>query len=515
MMKTWVVLFLVSSGFYSLTAQNNVVLEVEIDSAIVFQTLRNFAASDAWAAQFVGNWPDTKKNIIADLLFSTDYKDDGSPMGIGLSAWRFNIGAGSSAQGDEGGIIDPWRRTEGFLQDDGNYNWENQSGQRWFLQAAKNRGVDQFIAFVNSPPIQLTKNRKSHSSDGLSANVSKENYVAYASFLADFTEHFRKEKEIHFDYISPYNEPQWEWKGGQEGSPWNNDELAGMTRVLDSVFVSKNIDSKIEITEAGAIDYLTIEKDKFSNRSNQIEAFFNPENPDYLGNLESVAPKVVAHSYFTTWDMAKLQKERERIAEKLVKHPSLEYWMSEYCILENNEEIKGKGKDLGMQTALYVARVIHADLTIANASAWHWWLAMSPYDFKDGLIYHDKNTLDGDFSDSKLLWAFGNYSRFIRPGAIRIKVAYENFNKEKTLKDGVLISAYKNTNSDIVIVAINQKEKEIDIQLNRAAFSNFSIIGYVTDEKKDLTLLPKTTNDDGLIAISGKSITTLVLKLKD
>ena len=36
--------------------------------------------------------------------------------------------------------------------------------------------------------------------------------------------------------------------------------------------------------------------------------------------------------------------------------------------------------------ALYMARVIHYDLTLAHASSWQWWLAISPYDYKDGLV---------------------------------------------------------------------------------------------------------------------------------
>lgn len=44
--------------------------------------------------------------------------------------------------------------------------------------------------------------------------------------------------------------------------------------------------------------------------------------------------------------------------------------MSEYCILgDNGGEINGNGRDMGIDPALYLARVIHNDLTIANASA--------------------------------------------------------------------------------------------------------------------------------------------------
>ena len=42
------------------------------------------------------------------------------PKGIGLSLWRFNVGAGSAEQGEASQIASPWMRTECFLQADGN-----------------------------------------------------------------------------------------------------------------------------------------------------------------------------------------------------------------------------------------------------------------------------------------------------------------------------------------------------------------------------------------------------------
>ncbi|RTE54303.1 xylanase [Arenibacter aquaticus] len=496
-------------------SQEKGLVEVDIFTDKEFQTIHNFAASDAWAAEYTGLWSNEKKSQMARWLFSMERDANGSPKGIGLSAWRFNIGAGSTSQGEESGIKDPWRRAEGFLQNDGSYDWQKQAGQQWFLQAAKKQGVNQFIAFVNSPPIQLTTNHKAHSTDGLAANLSKDNYVDYAKFLATVLKHFKDSLAIQFKYISPFNEPQWEWKGGQEGSPWNNDELANATRVIDSVFLKQKIDSKIEITEAGQIDYITGEKEKYRNRSNQITTFFSPESPNYLGDLKSLAPKIAAHSYFTTWDISKLKNKRQRIAQKLAEYPSLEYWMSEYCILENNEEIRGKGRDLGMSTALYVARLIHADLTIANASAWHWWLAMSPYDFKDGLIYVDKDSEDGNFYGTKLLWALGNYSRFIRPGAKRVLVTYDNFNTVENLKDGVLLSAYINTDKSLVLVAVNQGEKAKDLKLNiDKPFIN-EVRTYVTNESHNLHKMSDGQIPNGKIQVLGKSVTTFVFHSKD
>src|SRR5690606_23305400 len=71
-------------------------LQIVIDPHIVKQTIHSFGASDCWSAKFVGEWTDNnKKNRIADLLFSLDTADNGTPKGVGLSLWRFNIGGGS------------------------------------------------------------------------------------------------------------------------------------------------------------------------------------------------------------------------------------------------------------------------------------------------------------------------------------------------------------------------------------------------------------------------------------
>ena len=43
-------------------------------------------ASDCWTTRILGNWTDESRERVADLLFSTE-------KGIGLSLWRFNLGA--------------------------------------------------------------------------------------------------------------------------------------------------------------------------------------------------------------------------------------------------------------------------------------------------------------------------------------------------------------------------------------------------------------------------------------
>ena len=226
------------------------------------QTINNFGASDAWVCQFVGLWPDKSRNQIADWLFSTAEDANGKPKGIGLSLWRFNIGAGSASQNN---ISDDWRKTEGFLQDDGTYDWSKQAGQKWFMHAAKQRGVDQFVGFTNSPPIQLTKNGKAYSSNGEEANISVKNYLPFSKFLVDVSKQFEKEG-IPFNYLSPFNEPQWDWTGnGQEGTPFKNDEIFAITKVLDSLLTAERLNVKIQIAEAAKLIYL-YEKGRQTNK---------------------------------------------------------------------------------------------------------------------------------------------------------------------------------------------------------------------------------------------------------
>jgi O-glycosyl hydrolase len=120
---------------------------VKVDLRRGFQAMDNFGASDCWSMQMLGAWSLENRERVADLLFSRE-------KGIGLSCWRFNLGAGKNLED----IPDPWRTVETFEVSEGVYDWTRQAGEQWFLGAAKARGVRQFVAFANSPPARMTRN---------------------------------------------------------------------------------------------------------------------------------------------------------------------------------------------------------------------------------------------------------------------------------------------------------------------------------------------------------------------
>lgn len=494
------------------------------------QTIEGFGASDAWRCQMVGKyWPEEKKNAVADMLFSKEVDDKGNPKGIGLSIWRFYLGSGSMEQGTDSDISDEWRRAECFQSADGTYDWKKQEGQRWFLQAARQRGVEKYLAFTLTPPVHMTLNGKAFSPQKQEMNIKEGMMPAYADFLVDCIENLQKNENVNFNYLSPVNEPQWDWMAGnnglasQEGTPATNEEVYRLTSLLSERLQKRGLSTKIALGEAGSVNYL-YENVNSETRDNQIDDFWTTSSPLSIASLPNVEKVMTGHSYFSVWPANAQVEYRRKLGDKIKQHTGLKYWQTEYCVLENpgESEIPGGGggkRDLGMQTAIFVARIIHNDIAVANASSWQWWTALTRADYKDGLIYLDDGNSnggqtpeyckkDGFARPSKLMWALGNYSFFVRPGMKR--VAVEGIDPVKASTD-VMISAYKDSKK-LVIVAINATDKEQTYKLDiDGQIKNKSLTPYITSESSNLTKGQVVKMES--MVIPSKSVVTFVGEL--
>jgi hypothetical protein len=368
-------------------------LSIRVDPGVAYQAIDGFGASDAWQCYIVGrDWPEARRDRIAELLFSREADERGHPRGIGLSIWRFNVGAGTAEQGDASGIRNPWRRAECFQRADGGYDWSRQAGQRWILEAAHRHGVESLLTFSNAPPVHLTRNGKGYADRGLpQLNIRPGKLPAFAAFLADVADHFERDG-LHFDYLSPIYEPQWAWdKPDQEGTPASNIEVYALARLLSRELSRRMLTTRVVLGEAGTIAHVA-RKVEGDGRDDQARFFFDPDSAFYVGDLPNVAPIIAAHGYHSVWPPeAQMRSRRELHRALAVANPRLGYWQSEYCILEppNAEVGGGSGRDLGMGVALYVARIIHDDLTVAQARSWQWWTAVSQVDYRDVLVYLD------------------------------------------------------------------------------------------------------------------------------
>ena len=168
---------------------------VKVNPDTRFQVIEGFGASDCWLPNKIGQYWTSKRNDLATLLFSQEIVD-GQPKGIGLSTWRVNLGAGSEEQGDASGITSVNNRMPSYANgtaDALTYDWNKCPGQRFFMQKAKEMGVESFVLFSNSPLVQYTKNGKAKSGAGARANLKDDYYDDYAVYMATVADHFVKE----------------------------------------------------------------------------------------------------------------------------------------------------------------------------------------------------------------------------------------------------------------------------------------------------------------------------------
>lgn len=429
-----------------------------INETVFHQKIDGFGASGAWWAQDIGSWSESKRNEITEKLFDKE-------KGIGLSIYRYNIGAGSGEN-----IEDNWRNTNSIETKAGVYDIDNDKEAIWVLRRALELGVDKVVAFANSPPARLTISGEVTGEEKGNSNLSKDNYEAFADYLIDIVLELRN-NDIQVDYVSPINEPQWDWseKKGQEGNHYTLDECLEVVQVLNNRIKERAVDIEISAIEAGewkdAIDYA----DKIL------------EDEDLFTSLDHFA----GHSY---WSKAKHKKSF--IEDYNKKYSDMKLWVTEWTEMKS-------GRDVSIKTALTLANEIHDDMTILSASSWQYWIAVSKYDYRDGLIYTNENT--EDIIDTKRLYALGNYSKFIKPGYKRISLNENN---------GIKVSAYTGDDK-LVIVIINDKNKDISkVITTKNTYKNMQT--YVTDEVHDLEQT-YSGNSKNTVEILANSITTIIL----
>ena len=473
------------------------------------QQIDHFGASDAWTMQSLGLWDnDSVVSQTADWLFSTELDANGQPRGIGLSLWRFNLGAGSAEQG-RAAQINRGTRTECLMRPDGTWDMTRQAGQQRFLRLAKERGVPHFLAFLNSPPVYYTQNGLATNTgrDG-TLNLKADCYGDFAQFIATAIDSLQLRLGLHFDYVSPLNEPDgsWNWLGPkQEGTPATNRETARIVRHLSEALTQRGLDTEIIVNESSDLRCLMGIHETSWERGNTLRTLFSPDSTETcISTIPHLLPVIAAHSYWTNTPVNRMRRIREQLREQC-RQLGIGYWQSELCIMQNDEEIGGgQGYDFTMKTALYVARVIHHDLVYGDARSWSWWRAGGG-DYRDGLLrVYDR---ERRVAPSRLLWAMGNYSRFVRPGATRYEVRADNS------PTGLMTSAFRNADGRWVIVAINYADEPITIAptLTTSSGSQQKTCRwqpYRTSDVPGETLAP-ITEAETTILLPPRSITTL------
>jgi O-glycosyl hydrolase len=112
--------------------------------------------------------------------------------------------------------------------------------------------------------------------------------------------------------------------------------------------------------------------------------------------------------------------------------------------------------------------------------------------------------------DSKLMWTMGNFSRFVRPGAVRLSM-------EGNMEiDGLMLSAYKNTDGALAIVAINysKEDRPISINLSPLNLKSSTATAYRTSDVEGESLKNVGKVDLKKTTLPARSVTTFYLTSK-
>ncbi|MFG2353335.1 glycoside hydrolase [Streptomyces sp. NPDC048521] len=445
------------------------------------QTIDDIGASGAWWVNDLKNFDPEVQARVAELLFS--------PQGLELSAYRYNIGAGGT------GVTYAPRAPEDFLNADGGYDWSRDKAGRYFLHAAAAYGVRDLIGFVNSAPARWKTNGKS-----CGGYLKADNEQDFARYVADVTDHFARQG-VRFDYISPFNEPTNSFDScGQEGMLVDPSQRDDIVRALGAEQRARHQRTTIIADESTSTVKFAEEVPRWISQ---------PDTAQYVA-------KLAHHTYDNPGDADRAKVyETSRAAGK-------QSWSTEICCFGQGGTGWAQEYDPTIDGGLNLSRIIYKDFATAHDSAFQWWVALSEMigsdpnarnddGWNDGLIYYDPNyATDGNQTlyFTKRYYALGQYSKFVRPGAVAHNVT--------GAPAGVEVSAYDRGGEWVVVVnnhnttdtALNLHfNSETPVRATRAVRTS-------ADENWARVAKPSVSGGTLAATLAARSITTYVVDRK-
>jgi glucuronoarabinoxylan endo-1,4-beta-xylanase len=421
-----------------------------------------FGASGAFhMARNLRNASESPRDEILDLLFSPT-------KGAGLSIVRNIIGGGGSWGTPLNGP------TPSIEPAEGKWNWSGDEGQIWFMQEAAARGCTRYMSTVWSPPAWMKTNN-----NVIHGGLDPTRRQAFAEYLAAYVRGYREHHGIDIYAVSPTNEP--DVTVNYSSCYWSGEELRLLVKDhIAPTFARNSIKAKLILGE----------------NSTWSEA---PALPSLIDPATAPSVDIVAtHAYAGSGDGNPFPPIPSRsgvlpVANRL--HKTI--WMT---------EVSAGGVLPEIVDGLYWAKLLHTHVVENGVTAWLYWWAISIYPGRGSLISFDSK--NHTYVAPKRLYTIGNYSRFVRPGFVRIFME-----PPPQLGNGVYLSAYKNESTrQLVLVAINDNYRPEEIRLNLDSVAASSLDVYRTSATENLAQLePEPATGSTLaLRLSGSSVTTFV-----
>ncbi len=304
----------------------------------------------------------------------------------------------------------------------------------------------------------------------------------YINFLSTYVKEYKARFNIELKGISIQNEP--DISIDYQSCVWNGSQfLIFIKNYLGPAFVKNNITAKIIFPETSSFPLISRFADSTMN---------DPETRKYVGIIAT-------HQYDQPIRPQNGLFPKDTLEETYTpaKKYGKELWQSEVSFIDGKP-------DYGIQLGLGTGLLIHNSMVKARVNAYMWWAILNSWGDNEGLADLTGNT----YTLSKRLFAFGNWSKFVRPGYVMIGISNTPIN-------GVYCTAFKNpVNGEFAIIMINKNKESVSLPVKFSNVKVKSLTPWVTSEKYNLEkqnkINPSESGKEFIVNLEGYSITTYV-----
>lgn len=431
-----------------------------------YQQIAGFGASEAFGqAAALMNQPASVQQQVLNLLYSTK-------SGAGLTIQRNEISA------DVGTTIEPTAPASpsappaylplSAIDSDGGQLW-------WDQTIKKDFGVTDVFADAWSAPAFMKTNDSADNGGTLcgvpgATCASGDWRQAYANYLAKYAKDYAA-AGVPLSYVGPENEanigPDY------DSMIMSPAQTANFLQYLGPTMAASRTGTRVECCATEGWDYAQ----------------------QYAAAIEADPAANAWTALFTSHGYTEAPASPLAGWTKPV-------WETEWSTFETWDPAWDDGTDA---SGFSWAQRIYTGLTSANLSAFLYWWGMSQTTENgdnEGLVQLNPTT--GTVTASGRLWAFANYSRFVRPGAVRIGTSDSNSNLE--------VLAFRNRDGSLAVVVLNTATTAQPATF--ATGRSGAAIPYLTDNTHDTAAQAPVpvVNGSFTTTLPARSLVTFVIR---
>lgn len=452
---------IIAAGNFGFLHRAYAASSVTVNGATTYQTIDGFGFSEAFGqATTLESASSSAQQQILNDLFSTS-------TGAGFTILRNIIPS------DANHTIEP--NAPAGPNSTPTYTWDGDSwGQVALSKQAMSYGVSQIYDDAWSAP-GFMKTNDSESGGGTLCGVpgtscsSGDWRQAYANYLVQYIKDYAS-SGVPVSHVGFVNEPSF--AASYSAMVMSGAQMADFIKILGPTIKNAGLSTKIVCCDSEGWNLASGDVGAITADSTALS---------YVNNFSS-------HGY-TAAPTSPINTAGKNI------------WETEWSTFDGLDNNWDDGSDASGFTW---AQHIYTGLTSANLSAFLYWWGMigSGTTDNEGLL---QLTSSGSVTTSGRLWAMANYSRFIRPGAIRIGASSGDSNLQ--------VSAYRNTNGSLAVVVLNTSSSSIAASylLQGTSVANGAVVTpYLTNSSNNTTAQATTSVSGGSFSatIPARSLVT-------